>query len=170
MLVRRARPSDARNLAKIWYEGWLDGHSGHVPAELEAARTEGSFQQRAVERLSEAYVAEVDGTMVGFFMLADTELEQFYVDRGSRGQGVATELMEAVEAEATRRGRRELWLAVAAGNVRGRRFYERAGWIDDGPFDYDARVGVATIRVPCHRFVRQLAGHAVGDPRGDTDA
>jgi len=163
MLVRPAQPSDVRRLAKIWYEGWLDGHSGHTPAELEAARTEASFQQRAVDRLSEAFVAEVDGTVVGFFILVDTELEQFYVDRGSRGQGVAAGLMDAVEAEATRRGHRSVWLAVAARNLRARKFYGRAGWIDDGPFVYDARVGAGSVSVPCHRFVRQLADRAAGD-------
>jgi ribosomal protein S18 acetylase RimI-like enzyme len=48
------------------------------------------------------------------------------------------------------------WLAVVAGNVRARRFYERQGWQDAGPFDYFAEVGGGTFTVPCHRYEKQL--------------
>jgi hypothetical protein len=44
------------------------------------------------------------------------------------------------------------WLAVATGNARARRFYERQGWVDEGPFDYPADSADGPIPVPCHRY------------------
>ena len=48
------------------------------------------------------------------------------------------------------------WLAVAAGNARARRFYERSGWRDAGAFDYAAEIAGGTIAVPCRRYERRL--------------
>jgi hypothetical protein len=49
-------------------------------------------------------------------------------------------------------GHRRAWLAVASGNTRARRFYERAGWVDEGAFDYAAEGPDGSIPVPCHRY------------------
>ena len=46
--VRPASPDDAQEVARIWYDGWRDGHLGHVPDELLAARTPESFGERAI--------------------------------------------------------------------------------------------------------------------------
>jgi hypothetical protein len=45
---------------------------------------------------------------------------------------------------------------------RARAFYERAGWVDEGTFDYAAAASAAaetgTIAVPCHRYTKHVAG------------
>ena len=46
---------------------------------------------------------------------------------GSRGGGIGTALMDAVDAELERRGVHSLEIAVMAGNDRARAFYERRG-------------------------------------------
>jgi GNAT superfamily N-acetyltransferase len=53
-------------------------------------------------------------------------------------------------------GHRRAWLAVVAGNTRARRFYQRRGWSDEGPFDYAAAVPGGTIAVPAHRYVKPV--------------
>jgi ribosomal protein S18 acetylase RimI-like enzyme len=55
------------------------------------------------------------------------ELVTLSVAPGSRGGGVGTALMDAVDAELERRGVHDLEIAVIAGNDRARAFYERRG-------------------------------------------
>jgi ribosomal protein S18 acetylase RimI-like enzyme len=55
------------------------------------------------------------------------ELVSLAVASESRGGGVGTALMDAVDAELDRRGVRDLQVAVMAGNARAQRFYERRG-------------------------------------------
>ena len=101
-------------------------------------RTDASFDHRAVERLPETTVATIDGDVVGFTVIVDDEAEQVYVDRAARGSGIAALLLADVERQVAANGHSRAWLAVAAGNARARRFYERSGWVDDGGFDYQA--------------------------------
>jgi hypothetical protein len=51
--LRFALPEDASAVADIWRSGWRDGHLGHVPDELAAARTPASFDTRAAEQVGD---------------------------------------------------------------------------------------------------------------------
>ena len=143
-------------MAEIWYSGWQDGHLGLVPPELVEVRTRGSFRTRASERIADTSVATVDGAVTGFVMVVDDEVEQVYVSADHRGTGVADALMAEAERRVRENGHRKAWLAVVAGNARARAFYERAGWADEGPFDYAAAVEGGTITVPCRRYAKLL--------------
>ena len=133
--LRPATEADATDVARIWREGWRDGHLGHTPDALVEARTDASFDDRAVERLPLTTVATVDGAIVGFTVVDGDEAEQRQVAAA---------------------GHSRIWLAVASGNARARRFYERSGWSDAGAFDYQADGPDGPIAVPCHRYVRDL--------------
>ena len=109
-----------------------------------------------MERVPQTTVASVDGDVVGFTVIVDDEAEQVYVDRAARGSGIAGILLAEVERQPAASGHSRAWLAVAAGNARARRFYERSGWTDDGGFDYQADGPDGPIAVPCHRYVRYL--------------
>jgi len=88
-----------------------------------------------------ALVARADGEPVGYAFVHirpgddDTwpvgshiaELVSLAVAPASRGRGVGTALMDAVDAELDLRGIADLEVAVMAGNDRARRFYERRG-------------------------------------------
>lgn len=154
--LRRATPEDAPRIAEIWRVGWRDGHLGFVPEELVAARTDESFDTRAAARVGDTTVAVVDGAVAGFVMVVDDEVEQVYVSRDHRGQGVADALIAEAEAQVRANGHALAWLAVVAGNARARAFYERAGWRDEGPFDYAAAGDDGPIAVPCHRYTRSV--------------
>jgi DNA/RNA-binding domain of Phe-tRNA-synthetase-like protein/GNAT superfamily N-acetyltransferase len=154
VVIRPAGSEDADDVAEIWRHGWRDGHLGLVPQELVDARTEESFRTRALERVGDTTVATVDGTVAGFIMVMGDEVEQVYVSAAHRGTGVADVLMEEAERQVRANGHGEAWLAVVAGNARARAFYERAGWRDEGPFDYSAVTGRGPILVPCRRYTR----------------
>jgi ribosomal protein S18 acetylase RimI-like enzyme len=154
--IRPARAEDAEAIAEIWHQGWKDGHLGHLPQELVDVRTEASFGRRAAERIPDATVAIVDDVVVGFVMVVEDEVEQVYVSAASRGLGVADALMREAERQVAHGGHSKAWLAVVAGNARARGFYERAGWIDEGEFEYQASVEGGTISVPCRRYTKLL--------------
>ena len=150
-------PADAHAVAQIWHAGWPDGHLGHVPEDLVAVRTEESFHRRAAERVADTVVAEIGSAVAGFTMVVDDELEQVYVDASHRGSGVADALLADAEARIRATGHSRAWLAVVAGNARARRFYERRGWVDDGPVVYPAEGPDGPIDVPAHRYIKELA-------------
>jgi GNAT superfamily N-acetyltransferase len=152
--IRKANPEDVNNVADIWHLGWQDGHLGFVPQELAEARTEESFRVRASERVGDTTVATVNGAVVGFIMVVDDEVEQVYVSALHRGTGVAAVLTSEAERQVGANGHNKAWLAVVGGNARARAFYERAGWFDEGPFDYAAFAEDGSITVPCHRYTK----------------
>jgi ribosomal protein S18 acetylase RimI-like enzyme len=154
--LRPARSEDAEAIADIWHRGWQDGHLGYVPQELVDVRTEESFSTRAAERIADTTVATVDGVVVGFVMVVEDEVEQVYVASTARGTGVADALMREAEGQVAGSGHPKAWLAVVAGNARARAFYERAGWVDEGGFDYKAFVESGTITVSCRRYTKPL--------------
>lgn len=154
--LRPATPDDAAAVARIWHEGWADGHLGHVPPALLAVRTPRSFGLRAPQRLADTVVAVVDGAVAGFVMVVEDEVEQVYVAADHRGTGVAGALLTAAEERVAGKGYAKAWLAVVNGNTRARRFYERNGWTDEGVFEYLAASDSGPIRVPCHRYVKRL--------------
>ncbi|MEV5965064.1 GNAT family N-acetyltransferase [Kribbella sp. NPDC051952] len=154
--IRPAEATDKDAVAAIWYDGWRDGHLGHVPEELVAVRTEESFWVRAGERVGDTTVAVVGDEVAGFVMVVGDEVEQVYVSRDHRGSGVAGVLLGEAERQVKGNGYGEAWLAVATGNARARRFYERSGWTDGGAFDYPASVADGTLPVPCHRYQKPV--------------
>ena len=72
--LRPATRADAERVARIWREGWRDGHLGHVPAALVEVRTPESFAQRAADRVADTTVAVVDGADSAFVALTLRDL------------------------------------------------------------------------------------------------
>jgi|SRR5262245_12843600 len=155
--LRQARDDDAKAVAKIWYDGWRDGHLGNVPHDLVAIRTKESFQYRALDRVGDTVVAVVADAVAGFVMVVGDEVEQVYVAEQHRGSGVASLMLDEAERLVAANGHERAWLAVVHGNVRARRFYERNGWIDEGDFDYPAASATGPIPVRTRRYVKRVA-------------
>ncbi len=154
--LRAAQLRDVEAIASVWYAGWRESHLGHVPDELLAHRSRDLFVERVPVRLATTTVATVEERVTGLVVTHRDEIEQLYVDAEQRGSGLAAALLghgeTVIAAEYPL-----AFLAVIAGNARARRFYERQGWVDAGPFDYRAwtRDG-ASVPVPCHRYEKSL--------------
>src|SRR5215218_8422004 len=130
MDLRPGTAGDAETVADIWHAGWHVSHPGHVPDGLTARRTLEAFRDRSPGRVADTTVAELHGAVVGFIMVTGDEVEQVYVDPSHFGTGVATDLLAEAERQVGAAGHPVAWLAVARGNARARRFYERQGWTD----------------------------------------
>ncbi|MCP2636503.1 GNAT family N-acetyltransferase [Microbacterium sp. HD4P20] len=150
--IRPATPDDAPRIAEVWEIAWLEAHLGHVPDELVALRDSDSFRTRAAGMIDRTLVAEVDGVVVGFVTLKGDELEQLFVDASARGTGVARDLLAEGARWLLEAGHPQPWLAVATGNARARRFYEREGWRDAGHISYASPVDGGVIPVSGHRY------------------
>jgi ribosomal protein S18 acetylase RimI-like enzyme len=100
----------------------------------------GTFRDTLDDSDAVLLVAEVDGRLVAlasgwqentadelfdapFFTVEYVEVAEEY-----RGQGLASQLLEALEAEARRRGITQLDLRVMVGNEAARSLYERVGY------------------------------------------
>ncbi|HEY1906628.1 MAG TPA: GNAT family N-acetyltransferase, partial [Myxococcaceae bacterium] len=144
---------DVEAIAALWHRGWIDGHLGHVPEALLAHRRPVDFLQRLPPRIPTTTVAIAGEKIVGFVTVHDDELEQVYVDASARGSGVAAMLLRHGETVVAARYPRA-WLAVAVGNARARRFYERQGWWDAAALDYPAETAGGAVSVACRRYER----------------
>lgn len=153
--LRPATAADAEAIALVWHDGWRDGHLGHVPESLLAYRDIDAFRDRVPPRLGDTTVAEVDDAVVGFVTVVGDELEQVYVAPVARGTGLAGALMAHGEGVVAR-DHPTAWLAVATGNARARRFYERVGWRDAGDLAYEAETAGGSVTVSCRRFEKTL--------------
>jgi GNAT superfamily N-acetyltransferase len=166
--LRPADDADIDAICTIWHRGWRDGHLGHVPAALLRHRRLGNFRRLVPARLDTTTVATIEAGVVGFVTVHGDEIEQIYVDASARGTGVAAALLAHGETAVSTLSDRA-WLAVVAGNIRARRFYERNGWSDAGPFVYTtgtaSTTGDATIAVPARRYEKHLTPIAVPPAR-----
>ena len=155
--IRPASDADMAAVADLWHEGWHDGHAGHVPDGLTAARTLAAFHERTPPRVADTSVAVADdGALLGFVMVVDDEVEQVFVAPAGRGTGLASELLAEAERRVAAGGHASAWLAVVVGNVRARRFYERQGWSDTGDLPYQVTAGGKTFVSPCRRYVKRV--------------
>ena len=153
--LRPATADDMATVADLWHTAWHVGHAGHVPDGLTAARTVAAFHERTPARVADTTVAELDGRVVGFTMVAGDEVEQVFVDPRLHGSGVAAPLLAAAERQVAA-AYDVAWLAVVAGNARARRFYEKHGWADEGDLPYEVRAGGTTYVSPCRRYVKRV--------------
>jgi len=155
--IRPADDADMAAVADLWHEGWHDGHAGHVPDGLTTARTLAAFHERTPSRVADTAVAVAeDGSLEGFVMVVDDEVEQVFVARSARGTGLASELLAEAERRVADGGHDSAWLAVVVGNARARRFYERYGWLDRGDLPYEVTAEGRTFVSPCRRYVKQV--------------
>ncbi len=158
-ILRPATPADVDAVADLFDRGWHDVHPGLVPDGLTERRTSEAFHDRVAQRLAdtdETTVAEVDGRVAGFVMVAGDEAEQVYVDRPFRGAGVAALLLTEAERQIAAAGHDVAWLAVVRGNDRAQAFYAKQGWVDEGDFDYPVLALGETFVSPCRRFTKRV--------------
>ncbi|WP_421739055.1 GNAT family N-acetyltransferase [Caulobacter sp.] len=125
---RDAQAADLDALAYLWWSGWRDAHLAIVPEALAKLRTQDSFHGRMSAALPQVRTLGPVGAPLGFHLIKDDELYQFYVAAHARGTGAAAVLIADAETCLLAQGIQTPWLACAIGNTRAARFYEKSGW------------------------------------------
>jgi GNAT superfamily N-acetyltransferase len=149
LIVRRARATDARVIARVHVQSWREAYRGLIPQayldQLSVAAHERQWSRTFADG-GWAFVAEWEGRVVGFasgglsrgHRQITGELYLLYVLRAHHGQGVGRALFDACHFELARRGHQGLLVWVLADNG-ARRFYERLGGAPAG----EAKVAIA---------------------------
>lgn len=148
---RNATTADAATLDRIFRTTFC-GTFGHLyrPEDLASFLAKFTPEAWASELDDPAFafrIAEAGGEAVGYAKLGPLrlpvepdglglELYQLYVLKDWHGAGVAGELMDWCLAEARSRAGRQLYLTVYVDNRRARRFYERRGFVVEGPYAF----------------------------------
>jgi len=146
--IRLAGPGDARQLAELAARTFRDAYGAanspedlalHLGTHFTAERMGALLEDPACATL----VAEVDGIPAGYAQIQSAEpppllgtggvmLRRFYLEQAWIGRGIAQALMQAVRAEAGRRGAGFLWLTVWEQSPRAIAFYRKCGFIEAG--------------------------------------
>jgi putative acetyltransferase len=129
MRVRKLEPGDVPAVAALFTETVRSINArDYGPEQLEAwapRPPDVVVWERSLSGRT-AVVAEVDGEVAGFGDLGDGGyLDRLYVHRDHQRTGVATALVEALEAEAARRGAAEV---TADASITALPFFERRGY------------------------------------------
>lgn len=171
LTILDANPSDAERIAAIHVASWQATYRGSMPETyLDALSVEQRLPMwaQAIETASAGvriWVASRGGEIVGFCSvgppLSATEglagslvLHTIYLDPNCQRQGIGRALLRHAEREAAGMGAATIGLWVLEANDAARRFYEAAGWTDDGIAKQDEVWGQTVREV---RYSKRLA-------------
>jgi ribosomal protein S18 acetylase RimI-like enzyme len=158
LTVRRARPDDASEMARVIVRAWRETYRGIVPDHVlddpgfqsarerfwTAALTDPRYRRNRIA------VAERDGVMIGVAMSGPVDdpavewtqhLYVLYVVAAEHGSGAGPALLDAVVDPDE-----DVALWVADPNPRAQAFYRRHGFVADGTVQVDEN-GVRDIRM-----------------------
>lgn len=162
--IRPARPEDALGIVHARTAAWQTAYRGLMPDDyLDAMSDEADdAADRLRDRLQSPPPStlligtDAEGTVLGMCAYGpprddDIDSGQLYainVVPAAWGTGLGRQLLRAAERGLATAGHRTAYLWVVDGNVRARRFYQRAGWRCDGAtkLDDDFGTGVTEVR------------------------
>lgn len=156
-IMRAPVEPDLEPLADLWHSGWRDGHLAIVPEALARLRARDNFRDRLLARWNALRVAGPEGAPLGFHLILEDELNQFYLAAEARGTGLASAMMEDAEGCFRAAGVLRAWLACSIGNVRAARFYEKAGWVRTGVETIACETSEGPFPLDVWRYERELA-------------
>ncbi len=146
VIVRDAKPEDARTVAEIHIAAWRAAYSELMPADYLASldvNERADMWTRGIIRGGPAKLtlAEIDGAVAGFCVYGPTrddlpdDVAEIYAvnvrpERWRMGAGRA--LCEHALRQAAEREHKTMTLWVVKGNGPAQRFYERLGYQPDG--------------------------------------
>lgn len=174
--IRKWTRDDLPVIQNVLWKTWMDEYSSFVPeADLKSYFSE-HYDLEALTDLSQnplvsGYVAEVDGTVVGFMRTTkDWEENKFFVSSvyilpAFQKKGLGLALMKKAAEEAAAAHLDRLWVGVMVQNSDARAWYERMGYVvmRTEPFT----MGNSSVE---HNIgyipVESIVGHASNHPIG----
>lgn len=161
--VRPATLADAPEIAAVHVETWRAAYTGLIAEDVIAGfdiETRKRLWSEALSREprpgSAVFVAEADGTVVGFVAVGAGddagELYAIYVTPGHWGTGAGRALIARGEESLRESGFAEARLWVLDGNERAERFYRSAGW---APGERRTEV-IREAEIPERRYSKRL--------------
>lgn len=133
-MIRPATDADARTIAELEARAWRWAYVDFVAEEDMVAVDERVARWSGAEGAG-AYVAEVDGRVVGVVQIAGDELKAWYVEPAAQGAGLGSALYDFACARLREAGYAEAVLWIFEGNGHARGFLERRGWTPDAGDD-----------------------------------
>lgn len=138
LVIRRAVPGDAGDIARVQVQSWRETYGGIIPrAYLDQLSVQSHERQwrKTLSGVGWAFLAEWEGRPVGIAsgglsrVRRDItgELHVLYVLRALQGRGVGRALFDACHYELARCGHHGLLVWVLAENQPARGFYEHLG-------------------------------------------
>ena len=88
-----------------------------------------------IERTGRGWVIEEGGEIVAFAIgnASDGNIWALFVDPAAQGRGHGTRLHDVMVAWMFEQGLERLWLGTG-NETRARAFYEKLGWVENGPY------------------------------------
>ena len=168
-MIRPMQPSDVPRVAEIRVFGWRCAYRGIISDEylfktlLVSDRIE-KINSDLIGKEDRRYVYD-DGIIKAFLSIGPCgdedkpgvfELYAIYVDPCLQGQGVGAALAVHCEAEAAKRGYKEICLWTFEKNVSARAFYEKLGYKLDGATQIVEPFGATGVRY--HKYINKPRG------------
>ncbi|HKV43347.1 MAG TPA: GNAT family N-acetyltransferase [bacterium] len=122
-ILRPAASADAAEIAEVFLAARRDALP-YLPA-IHGDEETRRWIPEVVMRHSAVWIAELDGTIVGFLALTGDHLDHLYVRPGYYRQGIGDRLLARAKAMSPRR----LRLFTFQRNERARGFYEARGFV-----------------------------------------
>lgn len=148
VVIRDAKPSDARAIAEVHVRSWQAAYRGELPDDhldqlsVDERETEWAGRLNQSHAGAGTLVVEDDGRVIGFAGFGPShdedappgtgEIYTVYLRPEWFGRGLGRELFASATRHLRELGYSRATLWVLATNERSRRFYERAGWRFDG--------------------------------------
>jgi GNAT superfamily N-acetyltransferase len=126
--IRPALPSDAEQISRVIVRALHETNGRDYPAHVVTAVAENFSPERVAEKLAarRAYVATVDGMVVGTGSLDGRVIRSVYVDPTCQGKGIGTRLMDVLEGLA--RDQSVSTISVPS-SITAEGFYRRLGFV-----------------------------------------
>ena len=91
-IIRKFYEPDLKKVMRIWYDGNIEAHD-FIPVSYWDRNL--GYVSRLIP-VSEVYVYEIDGRIVGFVGVDDGYINGIFVEKDFRGQGIGTRLLAYV--------------------------------------------------------------------------
>lgn len=147
IIIRRACAEDAPAIAALLRDtGWFAHINNEPPAATEARVTEQLARDTADDSHTVLVAVNDHGEIAGYVAAhwlpsllkgADGYISELFLRETARGRGIGSALLEAIKAEATKRGANRLMLfnlKIRESYQRG--FYQKAGWHERDDIGY----------------------------------